>query len=181
MCIRDRILGVHTDAVGWIRGGTPAKAKMWRSTGVAADSFYTSALGCVAAAFGPIEAQGRGSLHPHILVWLLLISMTDAIDVLMRDRAAFKTRIREWMQAVIAAIVTTQETSVEMLPARMVAGYGESAAASDSPLGCHTRLGGGSTSSAPVTQRNASNQDLRNPDVLHDLSLIHISEPTRPY
>ena len=106
------ILGVHKDAVGWIRGGTPAKAKMWRSTGVAADSFYTSALGCVAAAFGPIEAQGRGSLHPHILVWLLLISMTDAIDVLMRDRAAFKERIRDWMQAVIAAIVTTQETSV---------------------------------------------------------------------
>ena len=49
-------------------------------------------FGPIAAAFGPVEALGRGSLHPHILVWLLLA---------------------------VAAVASVQESSVTQLPHSM--------------------------------------------------------------
>ena len=72
-------------------------------------------FGWLRAAFGPIEAQGRGSLHPHILAWLLDISVEEAIALLSRDRDGFKRSIREWMLQVAASVAAVQETSVTEL------------------------------------------------------------------
>ena len=46
-------------------------------------------FGPIAAAFGAVEAQGRGSLHPHILVWLLQAQLQVLLKMLQRERDAF--------------------------------------------------------------------------------------------
>ena len=77
----------------WRRGAARTSRAPRFFDGYAADFLQDSTVGPVAAAFGPIEAQGRGSLHPHILVWLVLISMQELLTTLMHDRAAFKGRV----------------------------------------------------------------------------------------
>ena len=71
--------------------------------------------GVRAAAFGAVEAQGRGSLHPRILVWLIQMSLRDVLDRLMRDRADFKHLIGRPVGA----------PDVEKAPAGPPAGRGE--------------------------------------------------------
>ena len=70
-----RILGVRPETIGWRRNAPRAQQGSHSYHGCAANVFISGVLGPVAAAFGPIEAQGRGSLHPHILVWLCQISL----------------------------------------------------------------------------------------------------------
>ena len=76
------VLGVRPDSVGWSRGAAPKSAQLPCTDGCAANEGLDSILGPILAAFGPIEAQGRGSLHPHILVWLLVMSVESALDML---------------------------------------------------------------------------------------------------
>ena len=71
------VLGIRPDVVGWRRGKARTATGARYFDGAAADFYEDSIVGCVAAAFGAVEAQGRGSLHPHILVWLVLTSMQD--------------------------------------------------------------------------------------------------------
>ena len=52
------------------RGGIRTVSREWCSDGVAA-STSGGMLGPVLAFRGEIEAQERGSLYPHVLVWLL--------------------------------------------------------------------------------------------------------------
>ena len=54
-------------------------ARAWASDGVAADYMAPWLFGPIAAAFGAVEAQGRGSLHPHILIWLLVVEFQDLL------------------------------------------------------------------------------------------------------
>ena len=63
-----QVLGVRLELVGWRRGNVTKPAEMWASNGVAADFTKPCMFGPIAAAFGPVEGKGRGSLHPHILV-----------------------------------------------------------------------------------------------------------------
>ena len=70
-----RILGVRPETIGWRRNAPRDQQRSHSYHGCAANVFISGVLGPVAAAFGPIEAQGRGSLHPHILVWLCQISL----------------------------------------------------------------------------------------------------------
>ena len=66
------ILGLRPETIGWGRGEIQKASEHWVSDGIAADLMgVPTAFGPVAAAFGPVEAQGRGSLHPRILIWLL--------------------------------------------------------------------------------------------------------------
>ena len=97
-------------------------AKQWASHGLAADFRAPWSFGPVAAAFGPVEAQGRGSLHPHILVWLLLAPLWGLLDLLLRDKDSFRERVRLWMKQVIAAALATQESAVTELARQMQGG-----------------------------------------------------------
>ena len=86
------VLGIRADYVGWRRGVARKSTAARFFDGCAAGFYEDSIVGPVAAVFGAIEAQGRGSLHPHVLVWLVLISMQELLNTLMRDRALFKQR-----------------------------------------------------------------------------------------
>jgi hypothetical protein len=52
------VLGVRPELVGWERGAVRKAAEQWVSDGVAQDWPHVGMFGLVAAAFGPVEAQG---------------------------------------------------------------------------------------------------------------------------
>lgn len=118
------VLGVQPESVGWRRVEARLKPARYHD-GVAADFYGWSVVGPIAAAFGAVEAQGRGSLHPHILVWLLLDSLQVVLDMLMRDPATFKARVSLWMRELIAAVVSVQHSSVADFPWLLHQGAGE--------------------------------------------------------
>ena len=67
---------------------------------------------------GEIEAQGRGSLHPHILVWLAGLSQLVLLRALQRDPRVFKQRVALWMKTCVVAMEATCQSSVQALPRR---------------------------------------------------------------
>ena len=110
------VLGVREECVGWRRGESKTVRKAWCTDGVAHEQMASTIFGWVQAAFGPIEAQGRGSLHPHILLWLVDITAEEAVEILSRDPETFKANLQQWMVQILAAVAATQETSVTELP-----------------------------------------------------------------
>ena len=70
----------------------------------------------ILAARGEVEAQGRGSLHPHILVWLLMLSQRELLDRLIREPESFRARLRSWMLVVVEAFLSVQQSSVQQMP-----------------------------------------------------------------
>ena len=107
------VLGVRPECVSFRRGEARKRFAKWCSDGCAASNTDPGVFGPVLAARGEVEAQGRGSLHPHILVWLLALTLQEALDRLLRDPATFKQRVRKWMLAVVASVKSVQHTSVE--------------------------------------------------------------------
>ena len=79
-------------------------------------------FGPVAAAFGPAETQGRGSLRSHILVWLLQASMHDILKLLQRNEDRFKDLLEVWMREVVQAVVACQHTAVTEFPTYLQGG-----------------------------------------------------------
>lgn len=69
-----------------------------------------------------ILIKGRGSLHPHILIWLLLTELSDLLIWMLRDRTLFKQRLHMWMQELIASVASVQESAVTQLPQTMQPG-----------------------------------------------------------
>eukprot|EP00435_Cladocopium_sp_Y103_P020412 s4911_g5.t1 len=59
------VLNVRPETLQCRRGGGRATAREWCSDGAAASTTGAGMLGPVLAFRGEIEAQGRGSLHPH--------------------------------------------------------------------------------------------------------------------
>ena len=110
------MLGARRDSIGWKRGSSDFNRQDFCTDGVAHEAMASTVFGWLRAAFGPIEAQGRGSLHPHILVWLLDISIEEAISLLSRQRESFRESVREWMLQLAASVAAVQETSVTRLP-----------------------------------------------------------------
>ena len=110
------VLGIRPEDVGWRRGAARKSTGKRYFDGYAADFYEDSIFGCVAAAFGAIEAQGRGSLHPHVLVWLVLMSMEELLRTLMRERATFRERVSLWMKELVHAVTSVQESAVTELP-----------------------------------------------------------------
>ena len=111
------ILGLRPETVGWQRGEVRMASEQWVSDGIAADLMGVPTIcGPVAAAFGAMEAQGRGSLHPHILVWLLQAQLQELLEMLQRNRTAFQNRLNRWMREVVQAVVATQHSAVTELP-----------------------------------------------------------------
>ena len=117
-----RVLGIRTELIGWRRGNVMKLGKMWNGNGIAADFTASWLFGPIAAAFGPIEAQGRGSLHPHILIWLLLTELSDLLVWMLRDRSNFRQRLNMWMRELIASVASVQESAVTALPRSMQPG-----------------------------------------------------------
>ena len=73
-------------------------------------------FGQIIAAFGTVEAQGRGVFHPHILIWLLLIGLSDLLVWMLRDRSSFRQRLDMWMRELISSVASVQESAVTQLP-----------------------------------------------------------------
>ena len=59
-------------------------------------------LGRLSGYFGVVEAQGRGSLHTHMLVWLVNVPNVDEMVELLRSHE-FRQRIVEYLKANIHA------------------------------------------------------------------------------
>ena len=110
----EHVLGVRPDLVGFSHGTGRLPSDGWFSDGCAAGS--TGVLGCVLAARGEVEAQGRGSLHPHILVWLVQLNYRELLRRLKKDRHQFKALLRKWMEAVVLAVLSRQQSSVLRMP-----------------------------------------------------------------
>ena len=110
---------MEEDAVGWKRGEIKKEVSGWASDGAATDFDRPWVFGPIAAAFGAVEAQGRGSLHPHILVWLLLAPMQDVVVLLMRDKGKFQERVNLWMRQLISSITSVQESAVAQLRSQL--------------------------------------------------------------
>jgi len=68
-------------------------------------------FGDVAAILGPIEAQARGALHPHILVWLIA-ALTQFKLESMRRSGELLHRLTEWSTAVTSKVASMQFDSV---------------------------------------------------------------------
>ena len=112
------VLGVRPDCIESRRGAKRPDPREWCTDGLAASACAPGIFGPIAAFRGEIEAQGRGSLHPHILVWLVLFSVGEVVDFLHRDPEQFQRSIYAWMKASIAATESVCQSSVRSLPRR---------------------------------------------------------------
>ena len=110
------LLGVRPECVHGRRRVKVSGPREWCTDGVAASSAALGIVGPVRAFRGEIEAQGRGSLHPHILVWLICMLQQELLRILAREPNVFKQRVAEWMKATVLAVQSTCQSSVKALP-----------------------------------------------------------------
>ena len=76
-------------------------------------------LGPVLAFMGEVEAQGRGSLHPHILVWLVcndLQAISSVLSLLEHRPEELQRRLREFMRRAVASSETLVQASAQASP-----------------------------------------------------------------
>lgn len=100
------VLNVRPETLDCRRGGVRTVSREWCTDGAAASSSGAGMLGPVLAFRGEIEAQGRGSLHPHILVWLVcghLEVVGQLASMLKNNKAELQRRLRHFMQMVVAS------------------------------------------------------------------------------
>ncbi len=74
-------------------------------------------FGEVAAYFGTVEAQGQGTLHLHMLVWLKNTPTTDELEQLFQLET-FRSKMRAFIQANVQAYLPGLESasSVKAIP-----------------------------------------------------------------
>ena len=77
------VLNVRPETLACRRQSSRKRAREWCTDGVAAASTGAGMLGPVLAFRGEVEAQGRVSLHPHVLVWLLCKHLQAISSVLL--------------------------------------------------------------------------------------------------
>jgi hypothetical protein len=84
----------------------------------------TGVFGRVAAYFGMVESQGRGTLHLHLLVWLYFTPSADEIAAMFQDEM-FRKRVVDYIKANVRAYLPGFETasSVKAIPKNSEAGY----------------------------------------------------------
>ena len=66
--------------------------------------------GRVAAYFGAVESQGRGTLHLHIILWLKNTPMSDEIQELLKS-SEFRERVKAFIRANIRASTPGLDTA----------------------------------------------------------------------
>lgn len=106
------VLGVRPECLQNRRHARRRSTREWVTDGVAAASVSPGIFGLVLAFRGEIEAQGRGSLHPHILVWLLAMHLHVLLAMIRNNSDLFRSVLREWMRAVVRAVESTCQSSV---------------------------------------------------------------------
>ena len=106
------VLGVRPECLQNRRHARRRGTREWVTDGVAAASVSPGIFGLVLAFRGEIEAQGRGSLHPHILVWLLAMHLHVLLAMIRNNSDLFRSVLREWMRAVVRAVESTCQSSV---------------------------------------------------------------------
>ena len=111
------VLGVRPECIEIRRGAKRPDPREWCTDGLAT-STCPGIFGPIAAFRGEIEAQGRGSLHPHILVWLVLFSVSQVLEMLHRHQDTFQQNLYAWMKATVAAVESISQSSVRALPRR---------------------------------------------------------------
>ena len=74
------------------RGEAPRE---WCTDGVAISSCAPDIMGPVLAFRGEVEAQGRGFLHPHILIWLVCVLSLEMLRILGREPGLFRQRVAQ--------------------------------------------------------------------------------------
>jgi hypothetical protein len=116
--VRTLVLGVRPECLQNRRRTKAAPPREWCTDGVAASSSAPGIFGPILAFRGEIEAQGRGSLHPHILVWLVCICSRLLLDMLRREPGQLQSRLAQWMKACVASMESNCQSSVQALPRR---------------------------------------------------------------
>ena len=82
------VFGVRAERISHRRGARPMEKRKswdWCTDGIAASSTAPGIFGPVLAFRGEVELQGRGSLHPHVLVWLVMHQSQRVIRLLRRQ------------------------------------------------------------------------------------------------
>lgn len=102
------VLGVRPECLGGRHGKARLRTREWCTDGVAASSTAPGIFGPVLAFRGEIEAQGRGSLHPHILVWLVEQGWHDMLRDVLRDKTTLRARVQAWVDRTIEAVHSVQ-------------------------------------------------------------------------
>ena len=113
------VLNVRPETLQCRRKQARRQAREWCTDGAACSSTGAGMLGPVLAFRGEIEAQGRGSLHPHILVWLVCQvqhEMDRCLRLLQHDPAEMKRRLGEFMKCLVASQCSVSQASTEALP-----------------------------------------------------------------
>ena len=113
------VLNVRPETLNCRRNAVRATCREWCSDGAAMASTGAGMLGPVLAFRGEIEAQGRGSLHPHILVWLVcghLEVLSQLTDMLRGNKTALQRRLKEFMQLAVASFESISHASVQAAP-----------------------------------------------------------------
>lgn len=104
----------------WIAAATPSGLRAGSGAdGVAAASSGSGMVGPVLAFRGEIEAQGRGSLHPHILVWLVcghLEVLSQLTEILRTKQHELRQRLKEFMQLAVTSFESISHASVQAAP-----------------------------------------------------------------
>ena len=112
------VLGARPETLDNKRRATPKAPRAWCTDGVASSSTAPGIFGPVLAFRGEIEAQGRGSLHPHVLVWLVTMAQTMLVNFLRRDPSSMRPRLAVWMKQVVRSVQSTCQASVRRAPQR---------------------------------------------------------------
>jgi hypothetical protein len=86
-----------------------------------ASSCLGGVFGDIAAASGPVETQARGSLHPHILLWLPQFDMFDAFADMLKKATAqqLHAELLQWSRAVLHAASHMQYSCQELFAEQM--------------------------------------------------------------
>ena len=110
------VLGVRPDCLHNRRRAGATARQEWCTDGVAASSTQPGIFGPILAFRGEVEAQGRGSLHPHILVWLVGMASSRVVRLLLLRPGTFRRRFAAFMRATIVSVQSMCQSSIQALP-----------------------------------------------------------------
>ena len=113
------VLNVRPETLDCRRNAARGACREWCNDGAACASTGAGMLGPVLAFRGEIEAQGRGSLHPHILVWLVCGHsevLGKLLLMLKNNKEELQQRLREFMQLTVASFESICHASVQAAP-----------------------------------------------------------------
>ena len=113
------VLNVRPETLDCRRNATRGECREWCSDGTAMASTGAGMIGPVLAFRGEIEAQGRGSLHPHVLVWLVcghLDVLSQLTNMLRTNKEELQRCLKQFMHMAVASFESISQASVQAAP-----------------------------------------------------------------